>query len=124
MKQLSKAATAGLKLIYRQIGNYNFETQYYSGVKTFWPVQSNQYFIDAINKWNSRNKFISISTFDSSTLYTNIQHHKLKSVIGELVSFCFNGGDKKSLGSLDIGTFGTNSQDNQLLTKQSLFYLL
>ena len=35
MKQFSKAATAGLKLIYKQIGNYNFKTQYYSGVKTF-----------------------------------------------------------------------------------------
>ena len=38
VKTLSIAVTAALKLIYKQIENYNFKTQYYSGVKTFWPV--------------------------------------------------------------------------------------
>ena len=32
--------------------------------------------------------------FDSSTLYTNAPYHKLKSVMGELIDFCFRKGDK------------------------------
>ena len=42
VKAHSGAATAALKLIYKQTENYNFKTQYYSGFKTFWLVQSNQ----------------------------------------------------------------------------------
>ena len=41
-------------------------------------------------------------TFGFFTSYTNIPYHKLKSVIGELKNFCVNGGDKKSLGPLDM----------------------
>ena len=57
-----------------KIENYDFKTQYYSSVKVFWPVQSNQSVIDTMNKLNSRSKTISISTFDFSTPYSNIPH--------------------------------------------------
>ena len=40
-----------------------------------WPVQNYQNDIDTINQLNSRNKTISISTYDFSSLYTNISHH-------------------------------------------------
>ena len=43
-------------------------------VKTLKPVQKNQTVIDSISKINLRNKAISISTFDFSTLYTYIPH--------------------------------------------------
>ena len=56
VKPLSKVVTAPLKLTYKQIGNYNFKIQYYSGVKTFWLVHGNQSVINTINKLNSRNK--------------------------------------------------------------------
>ena len=55
MKLLSKAVTGALKLIYKQIENYNFKIQYYSNVTTLWPVESNQSAIEAIIKLNSRN---------------------------------------------------------------------
>ena len=42
VKPLSKAVAGALKLIYNQIENYNFKTQYYCGVKTFWPVQNSR----------------------------------------------------------------------------------
>ena len=56
-------------------------------MKIFWQVQNNETVIDPINKVNSRNKAISIFVFDFSNLYTNIPHHKLKSVMGELINF-------------------------------------
>ena len=52
VKPLSKAVTAELKLIYKEIENHNFKTQHHSGVKTFRPVQSNQNIIDTINILN------------------------------------------------------------------------
>ena len=56
-----------------------------------------------MNKLNSRSKAISISTFDFFTLYSNSPHDKLKLVIGELINFCFNGGDKEFIGIIKYG---------------------
>jgi len=42
-----------------------------------------------------RNNAHSIYTFDFSTLYTKIPHDKLKSVMRELINFCFKGGENK-----------------------------
>ena len=50
---------------------------------------------NTISKVSSRNEAISISIFHFSNLYTNIPHHKLISMIGELDNFCFNRGDKE-----------------------------
>ena len=36
--------------------------------------------------------------FGFFTLYANIPHHKLKSSIGELISFCFSGSNKEFIG--------------------------
>ena len=48
--------------------------------------------------------------FDYSTLYMNVPHHKLKSVIGEFINFCFNGGDKEFIGITRGCAIWTNSQ--------------
>ena len=39
---------------------------YFSGVESLWPVQNNQPAIDEIEKINSRNKALSIATYDFS----------------------------------------------------------
>ena len=130
VKPLSKAVTAALKLLYKQIENYNYKTHYYSSVKTFWPIQSNQAVLQAIDKINSRNKAVSITTFDFSTLYTNISHHKLKSVMSELINFCFNGGDKEYIGIYRGNGVWTNDQGKYNITfnkknlKLAINYLL
>ena len=98
MKLMSKDVIAAPKVIYNQIEHYNFKTQYHSGAKTFLPVQDNQAVTNAIKKINLRNKAFSISGFDFSILYSNIPHLKLKSVMEELIIFCFYGGVNKSIG--------------------------
>ena len=85
-----KSATAALKLIFNQIEYYNFKILYRSRLKKFWSAENNQTVTDARNKINSTNKAISIFTFDFFTLYTNIQHHKLKSVMREFIDSCFS----------------------------------
>ena len=99
---LSKAVTAALKLIRKQVENYNFKIQYYSIVKTFWPVQSNRSIINKINKLNSRNKAISIFTFDIFTLYMNIPYHNLKSGMKELIISVLLAGIQTSLRLLNM----------------------
>ena len=60
---------------------YNSKMDYFSGVKSFQPAQSNQPVIDRIKLLNSRNKPLSIATYDSSTLYSNIPDNKLKNLV-------------------------------------------
>ena len=57
---------------WRKLKTLILKPMYYSGFKTFWPVQSNQNVINTMNILNSRNKDISIFTFDFLTLYTEI----------------------------------------------------
>ena len=85
-----KTAAAALKLIFNQIEHCNFKILYCSGLKKFWSAENNQTVTDALNKINSRNKAISIFTFDFITLYTNIQYCKLKSVMREFIDSYFS----------------------------------
>ena len=109
-KTTFKSSYGCIEPIYKQIENDNVETQYNSVVKTLWSVQSNQRVIDTISKLNSRNKVISIFYFDFFTLYTNILDCKLKSVTGELINICCNGGDKQFFWVTRYGTIWTNNQ--------------
>ena len=94
VKPLSKAVTSVLKLMYKQIETYNSKIHYFSGVKSFWPIQKNQLVIDSIKNTNSRNKALSIATYENSTLDTNTPHNKLKNVMRVGINFCFKGEGK------------------------------
>ena len=77
--------------------------------------------IDTINKVNSRHSAILISTFDFSSLFINIPHHKLKSVIEELVNFCFNGRNEKCIGIFGYGATWTNNQQKYRLSNNKKY---
>ena len=49
------------------------------------------------------------------TLHANIPCHKLKSVMTELVNFCFNGGNKEFIGITRYGAIWTKSREKQKL---------
>ena len=80
------------------------------------------------SKLNS-GKAILISTFNFSTLYTNIPHHELKSVMGKFINYC-NVDDKESIGITKNGAIWTNSQEkyrlpfNKKSLKLTINYLL
>ena len=108
VKPLFKVVTGALNLICNQIENCNLKTQ-----NTCWLFQIIQTAIDTINKVNSRNSAILISTFDFSSLYINIPHHKLKSMIEELINVCFNGRNEICIG---FGATWTNNQQKYRLS--------
>ena len=97
IKPLAKAITSAFRLFYRQIESYNDKSRFFTGVNTFWVIQSNKPVTKALNKLNTRNRAKYISTFDFSTLYTKLPHNKLESVLHHLIDFCFDGGTKKFL---------------------------
>ena len=61
----------------------------FSVVQSFWPVQINQPLIDAIKKLSSRSKELPITTYEFSTLYTNIRDNKLKYLMKRADEFVF-----------------------------------
>ena len=63
--------------------------------------------------WTCNCRLGSISMFDLSSLYTNIPHHQLKSVMGQLINFCFNGGDEEFIGTT---RYCANSQQKHRLS--------
>lgn len=74
-----------------------------------------------------KNKAVSVTIFIISPLYKYFTP-KLKSVMGELISFCFKGGIKNSLGSQGA-TSTRNHQKyrmsfNKTLSKSAINYLL
>ena len=71
--------------------SYNYKINYFSAVKSFWPVQSNQPTTGAIKKRYSRNKTLSIATYGLSTFFTNIPQNKLKAVMRQLTILRFQG---------------------------------
>ena len=91
VKELSKKVTAAFKLLYKAVECYHHKSQYFSGINSFWVIQNNSSVIDAINKLTKRNAAKSISTFDFSTLYTNIPHDKLIQTLNFVVDFAFKG---------------------------------
>ena len=63
---------------YKPIETCNLKLHYFSEIKTFWSARNNQLAIDVIKKLNSRNKALSIATYDLPIFYTNIAQNKVK----------------------------------------------
>ena len=103
VKQLSKDLTSIFKLAYNQIDRYNQKACTFSGINTFWVIQNSQPVLSTLDKINSKNNAKTISSFDFSTLYTNIPHSKLLDELSSIINFIFKGGTRSSI---SIGKFG------------------
>ena len=57
-----------------------------------------------------------IATSDSSTLYENIPHNKLKYVMKELINFCFKGGEKQLNPVTKFRATHTDNKNNHKIT--------
>ena len=77
IKPLARTITSIFRLFFRQIQTYNDKCGFFTGVNTFWVVQSNKPVTDAMNELNKQRKATSVSTFDFSTFYTKLPHNKL-----------------------------------------------
>jgi len=121
VKPLSKAITAIFKMFYKKIEAYNDKSRFFSGVNTFWVVQSNKAVTKNLRNLNRYGKAKSISTFDFSTLYTKIPHDKLLEVLYSIIDFCFDGTDKKFINVTNWGaSFVLKKVNKTCFTKQKV----
>ena len=75
-----------------------------------------------IKKRNSRNKALSIATYDFSAVYTNIPHNKLKNVKRELLNFCFKGSKKQFIAVTKFGAAWTESKNKFNIIFNNCFF--
>ena len=93
-KPISTAVSNAFKLIFRQTKNFHLKSKFEQNYNKFWVVENADPIINALNEINKKGTAKDISTFDFSTLYTNIPHDKLLERLDRLVDFAFKGGDK------------------------------
>ena len=102
-KKLSKNVTAAFKLVYKSIESYHKKIEFFSGIHSFWVIQNNLPVIKALDRINKKNAAKTISTFDFSTLYTNIPHDKLINVLDHTIDFAFKGKQFQNISVNDSG---------------------
>jgi hypothetical protein len=97
LKPLGKCITKMFKVLFHLKSRYYRKTGFFSGVKQFWCIDSHKDVVDTLNKLNDKKEAKTISTYDFSTLYTNIPHNKLIEVLSEIVLTSFNTDTRKFL---------------------------
>ena len=131
LKPLTKSITTICKLFYKtSLSNYYNKGRYFSGINHLWIVQNNNKVLESIDKINKRGNAKSISTYDFSSLYTNIPHDKLLTVLNEIVDFAFNGGSRDYVSITKRGAhFVKNTKNvkqyyNKTAIKDSIKFIL
>ena len=123
IKHLSKNISSIFSLFNKQIETYNKKSRYYSGIKSYWIIQNRDPVLEAVNKSVSRKSAKCVSSFDFSTLYTNIPHDKLLEVLEKIIDFVFKGGTRKKIAVNRFGTaywVGNRQSLSNKFTKESV----
>ena len=120
-KPLSKAISNVFKLIFDQVHQFNLKAKFYSRLNLFWVVQNSFPIKEKLDVINTRKKAKCISTYDFSTLYTNIPHTDLLVELDKIIDFVFDGGKCKYIGLNSSKAFWCSSKRAKtIFTRSSL----
>ena len=122
-KVLSKNVSSAFTLFLKQIEKYNMKSYFYSGIKSFWIVKNRDPVLNAVTRSVTRRSAKCISSFDFSTLYTQIPHDKLIDVLHKIINFAFKGGTRNKLAITKSGSaYWSNNLDfhRYTFTKESI----
>ena len=108
IKPISKAVSSVFKLIFKQIELFHAKSKFYSNYNLFWVIQNSRPVIEKMKQINSRNKAKSITTYDFSTLYTNIPHSDLTEKLDKIIDIAFEGGKSKYIRVNDTRVYWSN----------------
>ena len=97
LKPLGKVITRIYKLAFKMKRRYYKKAGYFTGLKQFWPIDSHDEVVNTLNRLSNKNKSVSISTFDFSTLYTKIPHDLLCQALKPTIDSIFNDTNRKFL---------------------------
>ena len=137
LKPLAKDVTKIFKCILNFVRSYYAMARYHSGLNYFWVIDNTTDFCKALDRISAKNRARSISTFDFSTLYTNIPHDKLIECLYFFIELVFNNKNRKYLSVTNSGAhfvaskrssgrvYGINGVKNALkfLIDNSFFYV-
>ena len=108
-------------MIYKPIETRNSKFHYFSDIKSFWSARSNEPIIDVIKKLNSRNKALSIATYDLPIFYTNIAQNKVKNVMRKLINFSFKDGEETFIAVIRLCQIWASNKSNFKITFAKTF---
>ena len=101
-----------MKLFYEIVERYDTNEKVWSGIKTFLTIQNSYPVICTNDKLNKRKAAKIMSTFDFSTLYTEIPHEKLLYALNEITDFAFKGGTRDYFTVYNSRAFWSRSKSN------------
>ena len=91
------------KLLYKFVEKYYIKSKFYSGVNSSWVIQNDKPVIDTLNKLSNRKAAKSVSTYDFSTVYTNIPHDELIKTLNSVIDFTFKGRTQSKISIRNCG---------------------
>ena len=98
-KPLSRLASSIYKHIFNQVRTFHRKSTFYKNYNRFWIIENSFPVVEKLSKLNERKRARDISTYDFSTLYTQLPHDELIQNLDEIVDFSFNGGNQKKDGN-------------------------
>ena len=104
-KPLSRVVSNTFKHIFKQVQSFHAKSKFYKNYNRFWVIENSQPLIDKLDVINTKKKAKEVSTFDFSTLYTNLPHDDLLRVLNEIIDFVFDGGNRNYIGFNDYKVF-------------------
>ena len=104
-KPLSRVVSNAFKRIFKQVQSFHEKSKFYKNYNLFWVIENSKPLIDKLNVINTKKKAREVSTFDFSTLYTNLPHDDLLRILNHIIDFAFAGGNRNILGFNDYSTF-------------------
>ena len=123
-KPLSKTISYIFKLIFEQIQNFHLKSKFYTNINCFWVVNNSFPVIEKLNKINRRKGAKCISTFDFSTLYTNIEHSSLIKELSDIVDFAFQGGNKEFISIKGKNAFWSSNKYDTTFSKEDIKFAI
>ena len=121
-KAISKYVSSAFKLMYHQIDNFHKKAKFLSNYNKFWILQNTEPVLNSIKRINRKKGAKSISTYDFTTLYTNLPHDKLIKALHKLIDFTFNGGNSSyiRINKWYKASWGKKTKSSLGFTKTSL----
>ena len=93
-KPLSRVVSNTFKHLFKQVQSFHAKSKFYKNYNLFWVIENSQPLIDKLDVINTRKKAKEVSTFDFSTLYTNLPHDDLLRVLNEIIYFTSDDGNR------------------------------
>lgn len=115
-KQMASYISKALKLIMKGRKRYCEVIEEFTGTKRWWIIDNNQEVLRILNEINENRPAKSVTTYDFSTLYTNIPHGSLKEALTAIINKCFANSKKKLITVNNTEAFWNNIPSARLFS--------